>query len=47
MDQDTDDRVSLDELINYIRQNEINIELEIIIEMFNEAAAFRRVVNPK
>ena len=44
MDQDTDDRVSVQELVNYVKQNEINVELEKLIEMFNEATSFRKVV---
>jgi len=38
-----DDKVSLDELIMYIKTNEISIELEKIIEMFNHATSVRRV----
>lgn len=44
MDQDMDDKVSLDELVNYIRQNELSISIETAIEMFNDAVSTRRVV---
>lgn len=47
MDQDLDDKVSMDELKNYIRQHEINIEDNIIEDMFRDAASVRRVVNDK
>jgi hypothetical protein len=43
MDQDLDDKVSLDELMNYINANEISLSMETVIDMFNHAASFRRV----
>jgi hypothetical protein len=43
MDQDLDDKVSLDELLNYVKQHEIAIPTETVLEMFNHAASFRRV----
>jgi len=43
MDQDLDDKVSLDELLNYVKLNEIAISTDTVIEMFNHAASFRRV----
>lgn len=47
MDQDLDDKVSLEELQNYIRQNDITIDQETILEMFFDATSVRRVVNTK
>ena len=47
MDLDLDDRVSLDELINYIKTNEVVIAIDTVIDMFNDAAKIRRVTNPK
>ena len=43
MDQDMDDFISVDELLGYVRTNELSIETETVIEMFNHAASYRRV----
>lgn len=47
MDQNMDDKVGCDEIINYIKANEISIPIEIAIEMFNDAASTRIVVSQK
>lgn len=47
MDQDLDDKVSLDELIKYIKDNEVAISVSTAIDMFNDAASVRRVVLKK
>jgi hypothetical protein len=47
MDQDLDDRISLDELIGYCKQRDCGIETTTIIDMFNDATKLRRVTNPK
>jgi len=39
--------VSLDELINYCKQKEVNIPIETVIDMFNHAAKYRKVTNSK
>jgi len=38
-----DDFIAIDELLNYVRINEIQIETSTVIDMFNHAASFRRV----
>lgn len=47
MDQDLDDKVGLDELIKYIKDNELSITVETAIDMFNDAVSVRRVVSDK
>jgi hypothetical protein len=47
LDQDKDDRVSLNEMINYCKAHEVVIPIETLIDMFNDAAKYRRVTNNK
>ena len=45
IDQDYDDRVALEEIQGYVRQKEIPIEDDTVVEMFNDAIKGRGFVN--
>ena len=45
MDNDMDDKVSIDELMDYVEQSGVPIPQEIVYQMFREAASKRNVVH--
>ena len=45
MDNDMDDKVSIDELIYYVEQSGVPIPQEIVWQMFRDAASKRNVVH--
>jgi hypothetical protein len=45
MDRNLNDKVSLEEMQLYVRENNMSIDDHIVVEMFNDAASVRRIVN--
>ena len=45
MDNDMDDKVSIDELMDYVEQSGVPIPQEIVYQMFRDAASKRNVVH--
>ena len=45
MDQDLDDRISMQELFNYVQLSGVPIPEEVVVEMFHEAASQRQIIH--
>ena len=45
MDLDMDDKISIDELSNYIQVSGVPIDQDLVISMFYEATSSRRIIH--
>jgi Ca2+-binding EF-hand superfamily protein len=45
MDLDMDDKISIDELSNYIQVSGVPIDQDLVISMFSEATSSRRIIH--